>query len=158
MTDGSWSDYVAEAGTDPTALSDASGSMADAIGAADSGFDSIDTSTLAEAAANDVASAATNVDGRRAAPPPVAPLVAAPPLAVPLYAYQPATQAWPTPSSVPMGSPPPGKSGKQCQTCRRDFPSLWRVVIGTPAGFEERFICGTSVTCQMSSAAPAVQV
>jgi hypothetical protein len=62
MTDGSWSDYVADAGTDPTALSDASGSMADAIGAADSGFDSIDTSTLAEATADDVASAATNVD------------------------------------------------------------------------------------------------
>jgi hypothetical protein len=35
---------------------------------------------------------------------------------------------------------------------------LWRVVIATPAGFEERFLCGTTTTCQMRSHVPAVQV
>ncbi|HEX7496062.1 MAG TPA: hypothetical protein VF349_05470 [Candidatus Limnocylindrales bacterium] len=42
--------------------------------------------------------------------------------------------------------------------CRREYPSLWRLVIQTPHGFEERFLCGTSVTCQMPSVVPAVQV
>jgi hypothetical protein len=31
------------------------------------------------------------------------------------------------------------------------------VVIATPAGFEERFICGTTNACQMASFAPALQ-
>jgi hypothetical protein len=42
--------------------------------------------------------------------------------------------------------------------CRRDFLTLQRVVIATPAGFEERFICGTNLTCQLPSVVPAVQV
>jgi hypothetical protein len=42
--------------------------------------------------------------------------------------------------------------------CRREYPSLWRLVIQTSKGFEERFVCGTSVTCQMPSVEPAVPV
>ena len=90
-----------------------------------------------------------------AAPQPQVPAAAAAP---PLPAA-PAPSAWPSPEAVPLGPPPRGKrGGKQCQMCRRDYPSLWRVVIQTPAGFEERFICGTSITCQMRSLAPAAQV
>jgi hypothetical protein len=77
---------------------------------------------------------------------------------VPTHIYEPPGAAWPTPSSVPLGTAPVGRSGKKCQMCRRDFPRLWRVVIGTPAGFEERFICGTNLTCQMQSLVPAVEV
>jgi len=77
---------------------------------------------------------------------------------VPAHEYQPTGAAWPTASSVPLGTAPVGRSGKRCQLCRRDFPALWRVVIATPAGFEERFICGTNLTCQLPSVVPAVQV
>ncbi len=42
--------------------------------------------------------------------------------------------------------------------CRREYPTLWRVVIATPAGYEERFLCGTTSTCQMVSLVTAVQV
>jgi hypothetical protein len=77
---------------------------------------------------------------------------------VPTHIYEAPGAAWPTPSSVPLGTAPVGRSGKKCQMCRRDFPRLWRVVIGTPAGFEERFICGTNLTCQMQSLVPAVEV
>jgi hypothetical protein len=77
---------------------------------------------------------------------------------VPTHIYEPPGAAWPTPSSVPLGTAPVGRSGKKCQMCRRDFPRLRRVVIGTPAGFEERFICGTNLTCQMQSLVPAVEV
>jgi hypothetical protein len=80
------------------------------------------------------------------------------PQAAPAHAYEPPAAAWPTPSAVPLGTAPAGRTGKRCQMCRRDFPTLWRVVIGTPAGFEERFICGTNVTCQMTSLVPAVRV
>jgi hypothetical protein len=76
----------------------------------------------------------------------------------PAHEYQPTGGAWPMASSVPLGAAPFGRSGKHCQMCRRDFPTLWRVVIATPAGFEERFICGTNVTCQLPSVVPAVQV
>lgn len=66
---------------------------------------------------------------------------------------------WPTAAEVPLGSPPPGRrSGWQCQLCSRDYPTLWRVVIAAPAGFEERFICGTTHACQMVSFVPAFQV
>jgi hypothetical protein len=77
---------------------------------------------------------------------------------MPAHTYEPATTAWPTPVSVPMGTAPVGRSGKRCQMCRRDFATLWRVVIGTPAGFEERFLCGTNLTYQMQSIVPAVRV
>ena len=77
---------------------------------------------------------------------------------VPAHDYQPIGAAWPTASSVPIGTAPAGRSGKRCQLCRRDFPTLWRIVIATPAGFEERFICGTNLTCQLPSVVPAVQV
>jgi hypothetical protein len=80
------------------------------------------------------------------------------PQAAPAHAYEPPDAAWPTPSAVPLGTVPAGRTGKRCQMCRRDFPTLWRVVIGTPAGFEERFICGTNLTCQMTSLVPAVRV
>jgi hypothetical protein len=95
------------------------------------------------------------------APPatPTPPLVAAPPPSIPAPTAPPAITAWPNPTDVPVGAPTPGKrGGKMCQMCRREYPSLWRLVIQTPDGFEERFVCGTSVTCQMPSVEPAVQV
>ena len=76
----------------------------------------------------------------------------------PTHAYEPVSSAWPTPESVPLGMPTVGRSGKRCQMCRREFLTLQRVVIATPAGFEERFICGTNLTCQLPSVVPAVQV
>ncbi len=102
-----------------------------------------------------------------AAPATAAALPAAEPAAIPApsvstpaptHAYEPVSSAWPTPESVPLGTPTVGRSGKRCQTCRRDFPTLQRVVIATPAGFEERFICGTNLTCQLPSVVPAVLV
>ena len=67
--------------------------------------------------------------------------------------------AWPSPIVVPLGAPTRGKhGGKVCQTCRREYPNLWRLVIRTPSGFEERFVCGTSLSCQMPSLVPAIQV
>jgi hypothetical protein len=96
---------------------------------------------------------------------------AVPPAAVASAAVLPAAQpaaysavsaprtAWPTAAEVPLGRAPLGRrSGWQCQLCGRDYPTLWRVVIATPAGFEERFICGTTHACQMASFAPAFQV
>jgi hypothetical protein len=95
-----------------------------------------------------------------AAPPPPAPHEL--PLPVPATTAPTAPSAiaaWPTPTDVPMGTPLTGKrGGKVCQMCRREHPSLWRLVIQTPNGFEERFVCGTSVTCQMPSVVPAVRV
>ena len=82
---------------------------------------------------------------------------AAPPPPAPQF-VPPAPAAWPNPTAVPLGRPQAGKRGKVCQMCRREYPSLWRVVISTPAGFEERFICGTTATCQMPSLVRAVQV
>ena len=82
---------------------------------------------------------------------------------IPVPAAQPPTTpptavAWPRPNQVPLGRPEKGRRGKVCHMCRREFPSLWRVVISTPDGFEERFICGTNSTCQMPSLVTAVQV
>jgi hypothetical protein len=84
-----------------------------------------------------------------------APPSAAPPQPAP---FAPPITAWPEPNQVPLGSPQLGRRGKVCQMCRREYPMLWRVVIATPAGFEERFLCGTTTTCQMRSHVPAVQV
>ncbi|MFI5260122.1 MAG: hypothetical protein ACHQ01_11045 [Candidatus Limnocylindrales bacterium] len=71
----------------------------------------------------------------------------------------PVQTSWPLPGDVPLGVPVTGKrGGKVCQMCRREYPHLWRVVIATPAGYEERFLCGTTVTCQMPSRVPAVEV
>jgi hypothetical protein len=52
MTDGSWGDYVADAGTDPTALSDASDSMADGIAVTELGVDSTAGADMTEATSN----------------------------------------------------------------------------------------------------------
>jgi hypothetical protein len=79
----------------------------------------------------------------------------APPQPVP---FAPRITAWRQPDQVPLGRPQLGRRGKVCQMCRREYPTLWRVVIATPAGFEERFLCGTTTTCQMRSHVPAVQV
>ncbi len=84
-----------------------------------------------------------------------APPSAAPPQPAP---FAPPITAWPQPDQVPLGRPQLGRRGKVCQMCRREYPTLWRVVIATPAGFEERFLCGTTTTCQMRSHVPAVQV
>jgi hypothetical protein len=46
MTDRNWSDYVADAGTDPAALSEASTSMGDSIEATQAGVEAIDPSLL----------------------------------------------------------------------------------------------------------------
>jgi hypothetical protein len=84
----------------------------------------------------------------------------APPLAAPQQPapFAPPITAWPQPNQVPLGRPQIGRRAKVCQMCRREYPMLWRVVIATPAGFEERFLCGTTTTCQMRSHVPAVQV
>ena len=66
--------------------------------------------------------------------------------------------AWPSPDEVPLGTPQTGRRGKVCQMCHREYPELWRVVIATPAGFEERFLCGSSFACQMVSLVTAVRV
>ena len=102
------------------------------------------------------------------APPPAAAVPPAPPSRAPLPAppfpgtaapFQPwPPVAWPHPAQVPLGRPQVGRRGKVCQMCRREYPDLWRVVIATPAGFEERFLCGTTVTCQMPSLVRAVKV
>lgn len=64
----------------------------------------------------------------------------------------PAPSAWTHPLSVPFGSPEIGPGGgKVCHACRREHPSLWRVVVATPYGYEERFLCGSTVACQMPS-------
>ena len=83
--------------------------------------------------------------------PPSAPQPIATPKAGPFL--QPVAPVWQTPSGVPLGRPAPGATPgtKRCQTCGRDYPSLWRVVIATPTGFEERFLCGSTPTCQMRS-------
>jgi hypothetical protein len=60
MSDGSWSDYVADAGSDPAALAGVSAEMGDAITAAEPDLESIDTSGLPEQAADGVASAQYN--------------------------------------------------------------------------------------------------
>ena len=86
-----------------------------------------------------------------APPPPPTPATPPPPPA-------PAQTAWPHPAQVPLGRPQLGRRGKVCQMCRREYPTLWRVVIATPAGYEERFLCGTTSTCQMVSLVTAVQV
>ncbi len=70
----------------------------------------------------------------------------------------PPSVAWPHPAQVPLGRPQSGSHGKVCQMCRREFPNLWRVVISTPSGYEERFLCGTTATCQMHSLVTAIQV
>jgi hypothetical protein len=62
MSDGNWSDYVADAGTDPAALSEASTSMGDAIGAAEAALEAIDPAALPDAAAEGVSAAAANLD------------------------------------------------------------------------------------------------
>ena len=97
--------------------------------------------------------------GPPAAPPPPGPLVAAPPPVAPSRpSTYPQSAAWPNPTQVPLGVPKVGSHGKVCQTCGGESPSLWRLVVLTPAGYEERFVCGTSPSCQMSFAAPALQV
>ena len=125
-------------------------------------------SEAATDAATPVADAAPAADAALDAPPapspapraaPSPPLVAAPPPSIPAPTAPPAIAAWPNPTDVPVGAPTPGKhGGKVCQLCRREYPSLWRLVIRTPSGYEERFACGTSVTCQMTSLVPAVQI
>jgi hypothetical protein len=60
--DGSWSDYVADAGTDTSALSDVSSSMGGAVGAVDVGLEATDTGALTDEMTGDLSSAASNVD------------------------------------------------------------------------------------------------
>jgi hypothetical protein len=69
-----------------------------------------------------------------------------------------APSVWQSAAEVPIGRPQAGGRGKVCQSCGRDYPNLWRVVIPTSAGYEERFLCGTTVSCQMPSLVPATQV
>ena len=51
-----------------------------------------------------------------------------------------------------------GRHGKVCQMCGREFATLWRVVISTPAGYEERFVCGTSFACRLPTVIAAIPV
>ena len=57
MADGDWSDYVAGAGTDPAALTEAADAMGDATAAAAPELGAIDTTALPEVAVDDVAGA-----------------------------------------------------------------------------------------------------
>ena len=66
--------------------------------------------------------------------------------------------AWQTADLVPLGRPAVGAAGKRCDACHGEHAHLWRVVVATAAGFEERFLCGTSPACQMASLVPAVKV
>lgn len=82
---------------------------------------------------------------------PARPVTASPPVA--------ANVAWPQPDQVPFGHPQiGGRGGKVCQMCRREFVSLWRVVISTPFGFEERFVCGSSTSCRLPAVTQPTQV
>jgi len=99
--------------------------------------------------------------GEGAAEPAAAPAPAPEPGPAPEAAQEPAPSrtAWRSAADVPVGRPEIGaRGGKICQACRREFPTLWRVVIGTHAGYEERLICGSTFTCQMVSLVPATQV
>jgi hypothetical protein len=88
---------------------------------------------------------------------PAPPASAAPP--APPYAYRPGPAAWPHPLSVPLGRPLVGPGGgKVCHACLREYSDLWRIVIATPAGYEERFLCGSTVACQMPSLVVATKV
>jgi hypothetical protein len=70
-----------------------------------------------------------------------------------------ANVAWPQSEQVPLGHPQIGsRGGKVCQLCRREFVSLWRVVISTPSGFEERFVCGSSTSCRLPAVTQPTQV
>jgi len=60
MVEGTWSDYVADAGTDPVALDTATGDMADAAAAVDAGVDAIDTTDLPEPVADALGDASYN--------------------------------------------------------------------------------------------------
>jgi hypothetical protein len=98
-------------------------------------------------------------------PPPIPPIappptVSGPPPSVrpgPPAAASPRT-AWPTPGEVTLGTPALGPDGLVCGSCGRGYAALWRVVAATPAGFEERFLCGTSPACQSPSQVPPIQV
>jgi hypothetical protein len=91
------------------------------------------------------------------APPPIMP--SAPPVARPAPpAAAPPRTAWPTPAEVPLGAPARGADGLVCGSCGRGFAALWRFVAATPAGCEERFLCGTSPACQAPSQVPPIQV
>jgi hypothetical protein len=72
----------------------------------------------------------------------------------------PTAPVWPAPADVPLGSPSPGSrpGTKRCQACGCDYPNLWRVIVATPAGYEERFLCGSRPACQTRSVAAPVWV
>jgi hypothetical protein len=90
-------------------------------------------------------------------PAPVVPAPAVPAPAVPAPVAAPVPAAWPHPAQVPLGRPLAGSRGKVCEVCRREFPTLWRIVVQTQAGYEEHFVCGTTTTCQVPSVVTAVQ-
>jgi hypothetical protein len=95
------------------------------------------------------------------AAPVVAPIMQAPvaqPPVVPVPPVAPAPAAWPSPALVPVGHPAVGARGKVCQSCGAEYPNLWRLVIQTAAGYEERFVCGTTARCQAPSLIAAFQV
>ena len=69
-----------------------------------------------------------------------------------------APATWQAPELVPIGRPAMGATGgKRCDACRGEYPNLWRVVITTDSGFQERFLCGTTPACQMPSLVAAVK-
>ena len=97
------------------------------------------------------------------AAPPAEPVpVVAPSVPVDESAVSPAQPAgraaWPAATDVPLGEPVVGPHGKICGSCGLGFPSLWRLVVSTSAGFEERFVCGSSAACQAPSHVPAFRV
>jgi hypothetical protein len=80
-----------------------------------------------------------------------------PPMATPTAVAQPRS-GWRTPGEVPLGAPTRGSDGLLCSSCGRGFATLWRVVVATPAGVEERYLCGSSAACQSPSLVPPIQV
>jgi len=66
---------------------------------------------------------------------------------------------WAHPALVPVGSPEIGPlGGKVCSSCRQEHANLWRVVVATPTGYRERFLCGATAACQAPSLVVATQV
>jgi hypothetical protein len=91
--------------------------------------------------------------------PPAPPEPAPAPAPVPEAPPSPPSPVRPaTPAEVPVGVAPRGPTGgKRCEVCGREFGGLWRIVVQTPGGFEEHFVCGDPATCAVPSLVPPVQ-
>jgi len=104
----------------------------------------------------DQASAISEGSAQPLRPPPWAALATPPP---PPPAASTFAVVWRSPFEVPLGPAPVGSGGgKVCQSCGREYPSLWRLVVQAPNGYIERFVCGSTPACQMRSLVTARRV